>query len=109
MSVFPQIAPNSFEEEDFIPLNSVSFSGGYDQTTAKFSRNPQIFYMSFFSLTVIQATQIRAFLLENKGLSFSFVHPLTQETHEVKYQDEKIKIKWESPLYRSMSIVLHEV
>ena len=29
MAIFPQIAPNSFEEDDLMPLNSVSYSGGY--------------------------------------------------------------------------------
>lgn len=109
MAIFPQIAPNSFEEEDYMPLNSVSFNGGYDQSVSKFLRNPQIFYMTFDSLKISQADEIRDFLRANKGLSFSFVHPLTNNTHEVKFKEEKLKIKWESPLYRSTSIVLYEV
>lgn len=109
MAIFPQIAPNSFEEEDYMPLNSVSYSGGYDQSVSRFSRNPQIFYMTFASLRVSQADEMKDFLQANKGLSFSFVHPLTGTTHEVKYKDEKLKFKWESPLYRSTSIVLYEV
>ncbi|QKF72790.1 hypothetical protein AFAEC_0599 [Aliarcobacter faecis] len=109
MAIFPQIAPNSFEEDDYIPLNGVSFNGGYEQTVSKFSRNPQIFYMTFSSLTVEKATEIRNFLLLHKGISFSFIHPLTYKTYEVKFKEEKLKIKWESPLYRSTSIILYEV
>ena len=109
MAIFPQIAPNSFEEEDLIPLNSVSYSGGYEQSTPKLLRNQKVFYMTFSSLTVAKATQMRDFLIENKGLSFSFVNPLTLETHEVKYKGDSLKIIWESPLYRSTSIVLQEV
>ncbi len=109
MAIFPQIAPNSFEEDYLMPLNSVSYSGGYDQSTAKFSRSPQIFYMTFSTLRVSQADEIKSFLTANKGLSFSFVHPINGTTHEVKYKGESLKIKWESPLYRSTSIVLQEV
>lgn len=109
MAIFPQIAPNSFESDDLMPLNSVSYSGGYDQSTAKSTRDLQIFYMTFSSLKVSQADEIRAFLKANKGLSFSFVHPINGTTHEVKYKGESLKIKWESPLYRSTSIVLQEV
>lgn len=109
MAIFPQIAPNSFEEDDLMPLNSVSYSGGYEQSTAKSTRDLQIFYMTFASLKVSQAEEIRTFLKANKGLSFSFVHPTKGTTHEVKYKGENLKIKWESPLYRSTSIVLQEV
>lgn len=109
MAIFPQIAPNSFEEDDLMPLNSVSYSGGYDQSTAKTTRTTQIFYMTFALLKVSQAEEIRTFLKANKGLSFSFVHPTKGTTHEVKYKGESLKIKWESPLYRSTSIVLQEV
>ena len=109
MAIFPQIAPNSFEEDDLMPLNSVSYSGGYDQSTAKTTRTTQIFYMTFASLKVSQAEEIRTFIKANKGLSFSFVHPTKGTTHEVKYKGESLKIKWESPLYRSTSIVLQEV
>lgn len=109
MAIFPQIAPNSFEEDYLIPLNSVSYSGGYDQSAAKFSRSPQIFYMTFSSLKISQAEEIKEFLLLNKGLSFSFIHPTNGTTHEVKYKGEALKIKWESPLYRSTSITLQEV
>ena len=108
MAIFPQIAPNSFEEDYLIPLNSVSYSG-YDQSAAKFSRSPQIFYMTFSSLKRSQAEEIKEFLLLNKGLSFSFIHPTNGTTHEVKYKGEALKIKWESPLYRSTSITLQEV
>lgn len=109
MAIFPQFKPNSFESEDLMPLNSVSYSGGYEQSTAKATRDLQIFYMTFASLTVSKAEEIRTFLKANKGLSFSFIHPINLTTHEVKYKGENLKIKWESPLYRSTSIVLQEV
>ena len=109
MAIFPQIAPNSFEYEDLMPLNSVSYSGGYEQSTAKNTRTKQVFYMTFASLRVSQADEIRNFLLANKGLSFSFVHPTAGTTHEVTYKGENVRFKWESPLYRSTSIVLKEV
>lgn len=109
MAIFPQIAPNSFEEDYLMPLNSVSYSGGYEQSTAKSIRDLQVFYMTFASLKVSQAEEIRTFLKANKGLSFSFVHPLTLIVYEVAYKGENLKIKWESPLYRSTSIVLQEV
>lgn len=106
--IFPDIEKNSFNFKSKNDIRTSDF-GGYIQTQVKNTRAVKIFTFHFSSLTQDQADEINDFLVDTRGKSFTFVHPLTDEIHEVRLLEELPDFTWDEGFYSSSSIVLEEV
>jgi len=109
MNVFPKIDMNSIKETSTKKVLCVSYEGGYKQKRPQYTRKTKTFTLDYQALSIDEANTLEEFIMNNQGLSFIFLHPLSKKTYEVTYQGDSCDINYVSPLYRSMQVVLEEV
>lgn len=109
MAIYPILKANSFKESTSKPVLKSQYDGGYEIKRLKHTRQIKTFSLGYKALTVEEATSLENFIMSNQGVSFIFVHPITNQNHEVTYSGDSVDINFVTPLYRSASIVLKEV
>lgn len=83
---------------------------GYKIKRPKYTRATKEFTFNYKLLDEDSMNEIENFLIENRGLSFSFIHPLTKDTHTVTQMGDMPEITFVNPSYYNIAdIILEEV
>lgn len=111
MAIYPTtLNIESFDEKTIKPVSTSSYNSGYSQKVAKYTRKILAFSFTHENLTLAQKTELDTFFTTNQGLSFSFVHPLTNDTHEVNFEMEEINFSYDKIMKTySTKIAIKEV
>jgi len=109
MNSFPNIKINSIKSEVIKPRHTASYDGGYEQTRLKNTRSIKKFSIGFTALTNDEAQTLETFFEQNQALEFSFTHPITNNTHTVRFDENSISFTQNTPLYQSVSFDIKEV
>ncbi len=109
MSAFPSLKINTIETEVIKPVLTASYDGGYEQTRRKYTRTTRRFKIGFTALTNANALILEEFFEANQALDFTFTHPITNNTHTVRFDGNSLSFKQDTPLYQSVSFSLKEV
>ena len=109
MANFPNIRPNDIEEKVIKPIVKSSFNSGYEQTRPRYTRKTKEFTLDFVALTFSNADLLETFIMDNQGLNFNFVHPISGVNYIVRHNNDDITFKYPSPTRKSTKIVLKEV
>lgn len=109
MAIYPDYKINSFKEKTSKPVLKSAYQGGYEQKRPKFTRQIKTFTLGYVALTVAEANALEQFIMDNQGKTFTFVHPITEVSHDVTYEGDDVEIAFVTPQFRSTNIVLKEV
>ena len=111
MAIYPTtLNIESFEEKTTKPVLASSYNSGYSQKVAKYSREILSFSFSHENLTLVEKTELNTFFTTNQALSFSFVHPLTDDTYEVNFEMDEINFSYDKIMKTySTKIAIKEV
>ena len=110
MAIFPtDINIATMEEETIRPVIKTSYQGGYEQTRARFTRKIKKFSLTFNFLTKAQKDEMETFIMDNQGISFTFVDPRDAVNYQVRHEADSIKFQFRHPFYYSTQISIKEV
>ena len=110
MSIYPNLNIDSFESKTIKPTSKSSYSSGYTQKVAKYTRALNQFSFTHDNLESIEKEQLELFFETNQGLSFTFVHPLTNDTFEVSFEMDEISFSYDKYMKTySTKIMVQEV
>ncbi len=111
MAIYPTtLNIESFEEKTIKPVLISSYNSGYSQKTAKYTRKISSFTFSHENLTLAEKVELDTFFTTNQGLSFSFVHPLTDDIYEVNFEMDEINFSYDKVMKTySTKIAIKEV
>lgn len=110
MAVYPDFKIETFDEKKIKPTSKSSYDGGYTQKVAKYTRALNQFSFIHENLEVVDKEQLELFFITNQGLSFSFVHPLSNNTFEVSFEMDEISFSYDKVMKSySTKIIVQEV
>lgn len=110
MAIYPDFKIEIFEEKKIKPTSKSSYDGGYTQRVAKFTRALNEFSFTHENLELNEKEQLELFFETNQGLSFSFIHPLNNNTFEVSFEMDEISFSYDKVMKTySTKITLQEV
>lgn len=111
MIIYPiNLNIDSFDSKIIKPTSKSSYSNGYTQKVAKYTRALNQFSFSHENLEVIEKEQLQLFFETNQGLSFTFVHPLTNDSFEVSFEMDEISFSYDKYMKTySTKIILQEI
>ncbi len=110
MAIYPDFKIETFEEKKIKPTSKSSYDGGYTQKVAKFTRALNEFSFGHENLEPNEKEQLELFFQTNQGLSFTFVHPLSNNTFEVSFEMDEISFSYDKVMKSySTKVILQEV
>lgn len=110
MAIYPDFKIETFDEKKIKPTSKSSYDGGYTQKVAKYTRALNQFSFTHENLEVVDKEQLELFFITNQGLSFSFVHPLSNNTFEVSFEMDEISFSYDKVMKSySTKIIVQEV
>lgn len=110
MAIYPDFKIETFDEKKIKPTSKSSYDGGYTQKVAKYTRALNQFSFTHENLEVVDKEQLELFFVTNQGISFSFVHPLSNNTFEVSFEMDEISFSYDKVMKSySTKIIVQEV
>lgn len=110
MAIYPVLNIESFEKKTVKPVSKSSYDSGYTQKVAKYTRSVAQFSFSHENLDETQMETLELFFKTNQGSSFTFVHPLNENSFEVTFEMDEISFDFDKTMKTySTKIMLSEV